>query len=48
LHTKFLACAERSLKLGAATKVLDVLRTIETMPDIAELTHACSLHKPYS
>ena len=42
LHTKFIACAQRSLKLGAATKVLDVLRTIETMPNIAELTHACS------
>jgi len=42
LQTKFIACAQRSLKLGAATKALDVLRTIETMPNIAELTHACS------
>ncbi len=43
LHIKFLACAQRSLKPGAATRVLDVLRTIETMPNIVELTHACSL-----
>lgn len=43
LHTKFLACAQRSLKPGAATKALDALRTIESVPNIAELTRLCSL-----
>src|SRR5262245_991365 len=42
LHIKFLACAQRSLKLAPPTRVLDILRTIENMPSIAELTHACS------
>jgi 2-methylcitrate dehydratase PrpD len=43
LHTKFLACAQRSLSKDASIKVLDALRAIETMPDIAELTQLCSL-----
>ncbi|HMF01229.1 MAG TPA: hypothetical protein VKK06_15170, partial [Terriglobia bacterium] len=42
LHIKFLACAQRSLKLASPSRVLDILRTIENMPSIAELTHACS------
>jgi hypothetical protein len=42
LNTKFLACAERSLTPDAAVQVLDALRTIETMPNIAELTQLCS------
>jgi 2-methylcitrate dehydratase PrpD len=41
LSTKFLACAQRSLQHGAAIQVLDALRTIETMPNIAELTELC-------
>jgi 2-methylcitrate dehydratase PrpD len=43
LNTKFLACAQRSLTHGAAVQVLDLLRTIETVPNIAELTRLCSL-----
>jgi 2-methylcitrate dehydratase PrpD len=42
LNTKFLACAERSLTPDAAVQALDALRTIETMPNIAELTQLCS------
>jgi 2-methylcitrate dehydratase PrpD len=41
LHTKFLACAHRSLSPAAAEKTLDTLRAIETLPDIAELTQCC-------
>jgi 2-methylcitrate dehydratase PrpD len=43
LNTKFLACAQRSLTHSAAVQVLDALRTIETMPNIAKLTQLCSL-----
>jgi len=42
LNTKFLACAQGSLPHRAAVQVLDVLRTIETTPNIAELTRLCS------
>ena len=42
LNTKFLACAQRSLTLGTTVQVLDLLRTIETTPNIAELTQLCS------
>jgi hypothetical protein len=42
LNTKFLACAKRSLTEAAVVQVLEVLRTIETMPNIAELTALCS------
>jgi 2-methylcitrate dehydratase PrpD len=42
LNTKFLACAQRSLSRGAALQVLDLLRAIETTPNIAELTRLCS------
>jgi 2-methylcitrate dehydratase PrpD len=38
LNTKFMACAQRSLKPAAATRVLDALRAIDTMRNIAELT----------
>jgi hypothetical protein len=41
LNTKFLACAQRSLTRAAALQVLDVLRRIETLRDITELTQAC-------
>src|SRR5438093_7272615 len=43
LNTKFLACAQRSLTQEAALQVLDLLRTIETTPNIAELTQLCSM-----
>jgi 2-methylcitrate dehydratase PrpD len=42
LHTKFLACAQRSLTYAGAVKVLDALRTIETAPNVAELTRLCA------
>ena len=41
LNTKFLACARRLLPQAAAVQILDSLRTIETMPNIAELTRLC-------
>ena len=41
LNTKFLACAQRSLTRAAALQVLDVLRRIETLRDITELTQVC-------
>jgi 2-methylcitrate dehydratase PrpD len=41
LHTKFLACAGRSLTPGAAVKVLAALRAIEGAPNITELTQLC-------
>ena len=41
LNTKFLACAQRSLTHEAALQVLDLLRAIETTPNIAELTELC-------
>src|SRR5947207_9127238 len=44
LNIKFLACAQRSLTLGSTVQVLDLLRTIETTPNIAELTQLCSKH----
>ncbi|HYR89730.1 MAG TPA: MmgE/PrpD family protein [Terriglobia bacterium] len=43
LNTKFLACAQRSLTHAAAIQVRDVLRTIETAPNIAVLTELCSI-----
>ena len=43
LNTKFLACAERSLNRSTAIQVLDVLRAIETLSDIADLTELCSI-----
>src|SRR5262249_45868483 len=42
LNTKFLACAERSLTLASALQVLEVLRAIETRPNISDLTRLCS------
>ncbi len=42
LHTKFLACAQRSLERADAIQVLDALRTIETTPNIVQLTQLCS------
>jgi 2-methylcitrate dehydratase PrpD len=41
LHTKVLACAQRSLPPAAAAKTLDALCAIETLADIAELTQRC-------
>jgi 2-methylcitrate dehydratase PrpD len=43
VNTKFLACAQRLLTHGASARVLDLLRTIETTPNIAELTQLCSI-----
>jgi 2-methylcitrate dehydratase PrpD len=43
LNTKFLACAQRSLTHGASVQVLDALRTIESTPEICELTRLCSI-----
>jgi len=43
LHTKFLACAQRSLSKDASIKALEALRDVETMPNIVELTQLCSL-----
>jgi hypothetical protein len=45
LHTKFLACAGRSLPHDAALRVLDALRTVESMPAIAALTQLCSIDR---
>jgi len=42
LNIKFIACARRSLKPDASTRVLELLRSIETTPDIAALTQLCS------
>jgi 2-methylcitrate dehydratase PrpD len=42
LNTKFIACARRSLKSDASTRVLELLRSIETTPNIAVLTQLCS------
>jgi 2-methylcitrate dehydratase PrpD len=45
LHTKFIACAQRSLTHGAASQVLAALREVETMPNIAELTQLCAVNE---
>jgi 2-methylcitrate dehydratase PrpD len=42
LHTKFVACAQRSLPYSVAIEVRDLLRGIETMSNIGELTQLCS------
>jgi 2-methylcitrate dehydratase PrpD len=42
LHSKFLACAQRSLTKAAAINVLNTLTTIEAAPNIADLTQALS------
>jgi hypothetical protein len=41
LSTKFVSCAELSLRVGKATQVLDSLRRIEGMPNISELIRLC-------
>jgi 2-methylcitrate dehydratase PrpD len=43
LETKFLSCANQSLKHGTALQVLDALRMIETMMNVRELTQLCSV-----
>lgn len=45
LHTKFFACAQRSLTRAAALKVLEALRGIEAMAKIEELTELCSVNE---
>ncbi len=45
LHTKFLACAQRSLTPAAAVQVLELVRAIETAPNIAKLTQLCSINQ---
>jgi 2-methylcitrate dehydratase PrpD len=44
LHTKFIACAKRSLTHGAAVQVLAALRAVEGMPNIAGLTQLCCVN----
>lgn len=43
LNTKFLACAQRSLTHRAAIQVLEVLRAIEIMANIGDLTQLCCI-----
>jgi hypothetical protein len=43
LHRKFFSCARRSVTAETAAQILEVLRTIDAVPDIGVLTRLCSI-----
>jgi 2-methylcitrate dehydratase PrpD len=46
LHTKFLACGQRSLTREAAVRAFEMLGAVEAITNVASLTELCSIARP--